>query len=127
MLKSSVLQFRNDVHKQAKRIMQSHHESSMRSSAAALLGPGGGGSGGTNSIMGNSIRYPALAGGSGGHDLASRLKELEAENKQLRAQNEKQNLLVNRYRERWEMLKENAKKRRTPSTVSTPITEEIEN
>lgn len=125
MLKSSVLQFRNDVHKQAKRIMQSHHESSMRSSAAALLGPGGAGS-----VMASSTRYPTLAsgsGGAGGHDLASRLKELEAENKQLRAQNEKQNVLVNRYRERWEMLKENAKKRRAPSTVSTPISEENEN
>ncbi|KAG2203803.1 hypothetical protein INT47_012736 [Mucor saturninus] len=111
MLKSSVLQFRNDVHIQARRIMQSHHEISMRSSAAALLGP----SGNTNS----SLRHPTLAGGNG-HDPASRLRELELENKQLRAQNEKQTVLVNKYRERWEMLKENAKKRR----ASTPLTEE---
>lgn len=112
MLKSSVLQFRNDVHIQARRIMQSHHETSMRSSAAALLGPSG-------SAINSSIRHPSLAGGSG-HDPALRLKELEMENKQLRAQNEKQAGLVNKYRERWEMLKENAKKRR----ASAPLTEE---
>lgn len=121
LLKSSVLQFRNDVHKQAKRIMQSHHESSMRSSAAALMGGGHQ----SNSIVGGSAaRYPALAGG-GGHDLISKLKELEAENKQLKSQHEKQSVLVNKYRERWEMLKENAKKRRA-STISSPITEENE-
>ncbi|KAI7894652.1 uncharacterized protein EV154DRAFT_548807 [Mucor mucedo] len=112
MLKSSVLQFRNDVHIQARRIMQSHHETSMRSSAAALLGPSG-------SAVNSSLRHPTLAGGNG-HDPASRLRELELENKQLKAQNEKQTVLVNKYRERWEMLKENAKKRR----ASTPLTEE---
>lgn len=99
--------------------MQSHHESSMRSSAAALMGGPQ-----SNSIISGSARYPALAGG-GGHDLISKLKELEAENKQLKSQNEKQSVLVNKYRERWEMLKENAKKRRA-STVSSPIHEENE-
>lgn len=113
MLKSSVLQFRNDVHIQAKRIMQSHHESAMRSSAAALLGP-------SSNTINSSIRHPTLAGG--GLDLASRLKELEAENQKLRAEQEKQQIQVNKYRERWEMLKENAKKRR----ASTPIAEENE-
>ncbi|CAO3631031.1 unnamed protein product [Cunninghamella echinulata] len=45
ILKSSILQFRNDVQRQAKRIMQSHHGSvSMRSSSVALLG---------NSTIGN--------------------------------------------------------------------------
>lgn len=120
MLKSSVLQFRDDVHKQAKRIMQSHHESSMRSSAVNLMG----GPQQSNSIISASTRYPTLAGG-GGHDLMSKLKELEAENAQLKAQHEKQNVLVTRYKERWELLKENAKKRRA-STISSPITEENE-
>lgn len=93
----------------------------MRSSAAALMGGGHQ----SNSIVGGSAaRYPALAGG-GGHDLISKLKELEAENKQLKFQHEKQSVLVNKYRERWEMLKENAKKRRA-STISSPITEENE-
>jgi hypothetical protein len=119
MLKSSVLQFRDDVHKQAKRIMQSHHESSMRSSVAALMSAPQ-----SNSIISGSTRYPTLAG-NGSHDLISKLKELEAENVQLKAQHEKQNVLVNKYKERWEMLKENAKKRRA-STISTPITEENE-
>ncbi|KAI9482755.1 MAG: hypothetical protein EXX96DRAFT_615752 [Benjaminiella poitrasii] len=129
MLKSSVLQFRNDVHKQAKRIMQSHHESSMRSSAAALLVEGD-----MNTIH-NSVRYnhhfPALTnggGGIGGYDLTSKLKELEEENKQLKIQNEKQKVLMNRYKERWEMLKENAKKRRSTTTNhSSVIPEEAEN
>lgn len=92
--------------------MQSHHETSMRSSAAALLSPG-------VSTINSSIRHPPLAGGSG-YDPASRLKEMELENKQLRDQNKKQSILVNKYRERWEMLKENAKKRR----ASAPLTEE---
>ena len=37
MLKSSILQFRNDVQKQAKRIMQSHDYSHMRASSSAAL------------------------------------------------------------------------------------------
>ncbi|KAI8640944.1 hypothetical protein BD408DRAFT_419052 [Parasitella parasitica] len=119
MLKSSVLQFRDDVHKQAKRIMQSHHESSMRSSSSLLAG---------NHSMLHGSRYSPLA--SGGGDLTSHLRDLEEENKQLRLQNEKQKMLVNRYKDRWEMLKANAKKRRAPSSLSTvvsnAITEETE-
>lgn len=42
----------------------------------------------------------------------ARIKELEEENRQLRLQNEKQQALMNKYRERWEKLKESAKKRR---------------
>lgn len=45
------------------------------------------------------------------HKVA-RIRELEEENRQLRIQNEKQQALVNKYRERWEKLKESAKKRR---------------
>jgi hypothetical protein len=63
MLKSSILQFRNDVHKQAKRIMQSQHESSMRSSATALLGPGN-----AHAPIHSSLRYPIA---SGGNDLGN--------------------------------------------------------
>ncbi|KAL7313068.1 hypothetical protein PS15m_006857 [Mucor circinelloides] len=123
MLKSSVLQFRDDVHKQAKRIMQSHHESSMRASSSLIAG-------GPNLMYGS--RHSPLTAGNGNNnpDLASRLRDLEEENKQLRLQNEKQKVLVNRYKERWEMLKANAKKRRAPSSLSTVvshvITEELE-
>ncbi|KAI8061815.1 uncharacterized protein B0P05DRAFT_556735 [Gilbertella persicaria] len=115
-LKSSVLQFRNDVHKQAKRIMQSYHESAMRSSAAALLG--GGSSSSRYSAMQSTNTAPSSP------ELVSRLKKLEEENKQLRIQNEKQKVLMNRYKERWEMLKENAKKRRAVPTSSTSMAEE---
>ncbi|KAG1092141.1 hypothetical protein G6F42_019274 [Rhizopus arrhizus] len=147
MLKSSVLQFRDDVHKQAKRIMQSHHESSMRASSSLIAG-------GPNLMYGS--RHSPLAAGNGNNnpdlgmyvklvvgnrdsiltesqnywDIAFRLRDLEEENKQLRLQNEKQKVLVNRYKERWEMLKANAKKRRAPSSLSTVvshvITEELE-
>lgn len=41
-----------------------------------------------------------------------RIRELEEENRQLKIQNEKQQALMNKYRERWEKLKESAKKRR---------------
>ncbi|GAN01806.1 conserved hypothetical protein [Mucor ambiguus] len=126
MLKSSVLQFRDDVHKQAKRIMQSHHESSMRASSSLIAGGGG-----PNPMNFGSRHSPLAAGnGNGNHDLTSRLRDLEEENKRLRLQNEKQKVLVDRYKERWEMLKANAKKRRAPSSLSTVvsnvITEELE-
>lgn len=45
-------------------------------------------------------------------DVVSRIRELEEENRQLKIQNEKQQALMNKYRERWEKLKESAKKRR---------------
>ncbi|KAI9027262.1 hypothetical protein CLU79DRAFT_741096 [Phycomyces nitens] len=101
MLKSSILQFRNDVQKQAKRIML-NHDSTMRSSAF-----------GAGSTMAST--YGSYTRGSTGPspDIAQRLKELEEENRQLRLQNDKQQTLVNKYRERWEKLKESAKKRRS--------------
>ncbi|RCH84427.1 hypothetical protein CU097_003303 [Rhizopus azygosporus] len=121
-LKSSIIQFRNDVHRQAKRIMQSHHESSMRLSAVALPSTG------ASSINVNSIRHPGLIGG-GGNDLVNRLRELEEENRQLKIQNEKQKMLVSKYKERWEMLKENAKKRRasTATTIADSMNTEVNN
>ncbi|ORZ02173.1 hypothetical protein BCR43DRAFT_559182 [Syncephalastrum racemosum] len=98
MLKSSIIQFRNDVQKQAKRIMQGHDHVMRASSSAALMGP-----------HHSSYLRPSSANPS--YELA-RIKELEEENRQLRIQNEKQQALMNKYRERWEKLKESAKKRR---------------
>ncbi|KAI8991020.1 hypothetical protein BDF20DRAFT_842255 [Mycotypha africana] len=127
MLKSSVLQFRNDIHRQAKRIMQSQHESNlMRSSAnALLLNQNNNNQQYTSRNMYGStaaIRHlaPPIPSTThlNGSDLISRLKELEDENKKLTLQNEKQKLLMNKYKERWEMLKENAKKRRTPASTA---------
>ncbi|KAJ8663430.1 hypothetical protein O0I10_000669 [Lichtheimia ornata] len=94
ILKSSILQFKSDVHKQAKRIMQSHDYAAMRASSSAAM---------------------LTASGGGGRPISeqlARIRELEEENRQLRVQNEKQQALVNKYRERWEKLKESAKKRR---------------
>ncbi|KAI9253924.1 hypothetical protein BDA99DRAFT_166881 [Phascolomyces articulosus] len=101
MLKSSILQFRNDVQKQAKRIMQSHDYSHMRASSSAAL----------MAASTNAAPYSSYLRPSSG-DLAARVKELEEENRQLRIQSEKQQALMNKYRERWEKLKESAKKRR---------------
>ncbi|KAG0741385.1 hypothetical protein G6F26_010165 [Rhizopus arrhizus] len=91
----------------------------MRLSAVALS------NGGANSINVNSIRYPSLLGaGTSGGDLVNRLKELEEENKQLKAQNEKQKKLANKYKEKWDMLKENAKKRRASTPMQKTTNEE---
>ncbi|KAI9495769.1 hypothetical protein BDB00DRAFT_192564 [Zychaea mexicana] len=101
MLKSSILQFRNDVQKQAKRIMQSQDYSHMRASSSAAL----------MAASSNTAPYSSYMRPSSG-DLVARVKELEDENRQLRMQSEKQQALMNKYRERWEKLKESAKKRR---------------
>lgn len=61
--------------------------------------------------------------------IVNRLRELEEENRQLKIQNEKQKTLVSKYKERWEMLKENAKKRRasTATTIVDSINTEVNN
>ncbi|ORZ15646.1 hypothetical protein BCR42DRAFT_437914 [Absidia repens] len=121
MLKSSILQFRNDVQRQAKRIMQTHESVSMRSSSVALLGSSGINAGATH----NSYpRHPGMnqtTNGSSTAELVTRLKDTEDENKRLKDQIDKQQLLMNKYRERWEKLKESAKKRRaqTPDVPSS--------
>lgn len=51
--------------------------------------------------------------------IVNRLKELEEENRQLKIQNEKQKMIVNKYKEKWDMLKENAKKRRAQAQKVT--------
>lgn len=110
------MQFRSDVKKQAKRIMQSHDYSAMRASSSAALM--------TTSNTHNGYIRPSGDLGKDGFGLVfdpcywylafavSRIRELEEENRQLKIQNEKQQALMNKYRERWEKLKESAKKRR---------------
>ncbi|KAI8340204.1 hypothetical protein BC941DRAFT_419728 [Chlamydoabsidia padenii] len=110
MLKSSILQFRHDVQRQAKRIMQNQDtSSSMRSSSVALLANSG-----IHGSHNSYPRHPALNQPNGGStaELVTRLKETEDENRRLKDQIDKQQLLMNKYRERWEKLKESAKKRR---------------
>ena len=119
------MQFRSDVKKQAKRIMQSQDYSAMRASSSAALMT-------TSSHTHNGYIRPSGDLGSGWFGLAfnhgywcslfvvSRIRELEEENRQLKLQNEKQQALMNKYRERWEKLKESAKKRRAqPEQVRT--------
>ncbi|CAI2173096.1 1577_t:CDS:10 [Funneliformis geosporum] len=85
MLKSSILQFKNDVQKQAKRIKvkQTSPESS---------------------TVGNA-------------HLQKRIKELEEENRVLKSERDKQNELIVKYKDRWEKLKESAKKKRVNKQV----------
>ncbi|ORX60363.1 hypothetical protein DM01DRAFT_1158766 [Hesseltinella vesiculosa] len=114
MLKSSILQFRNDVHRQAKRIMQSHDPASLRASSAAL----------TNSAIQSTIHSqprPSVTNGTTTAELVTRMKDLEDENRRLRDQIDKQQLLMNKYRERWEKLKESAKKRRSQPAETVRI------
>ncbi|KAI8391034.1 uncharacterized protein BYT42DRAFT_641575 [Radiomyces spectabilis] len=103
MLKSSFIQFRNDVQKQAQRIMQTQ-DANLRSSSAISL------------AASTNARFPPsmMANNMIHSDLVFRIKELEEENRQLKARNEKQEGLMKKYRERWEKLKESAKKRRQP-------------
>lgn len=85
MLKSSILQFKNDVQKQAKRIKvkQTSPESS---------------------TVGNA-------------HLQKRIKELEEENLVLKSEKDKQHEQIAKYKDRWEKLKESAKKKRVNKQV----------
>ncbi|KAL1914709.1 uncharacterized protein VTP21DRAFT_7967 [Calcarisporiella thermophila] len=94
LLRSSILQFRNDVQRQAKRIMQS--QESMRSSAMAKNAASP-----ENSAIANS------------QSLQKRVRELEEELRRMRMENEKQQVILTKYKERWDRLKESAKKRRS--------------
>lgn len=51
--------------------------------------------------------------------IVNRIKELEDANRNLRSQNRKQDALMNKYRERWEKLKEGAKKRHTTTSATS--------
>ncbi|KAI8084757.1 uncharacterized protein BX664DRAFT_337706 [Halteromyces radiatus] len=118
MLKSSILQFRNDVQRQAKRIMQTHDSASLRTSSVALLGNSG--INGVGSTHHSYPRHPGMNQTTGStSELVTRLKETEEENRRLKDQIEKQQVLMKKYQERWEKLKESAKKRRAqPSDIT---------
>lgn len=104
VLKSSIIQFKNDVHKQALKILQTQESSMMTRSATA-----------TGLSLSKNIR----TAGTSTAEIVNRIKELEDANRNLRSQNRKQDALMIKYRERWEKLKEGAKKRHTTSTTST--------
>ncbi|CAG8710402.1 10132_t:CDS:2, partial [Funneliformis mosseae] len=82
MLKSSILQFKNDVQKQAKRIKVKQ----------------------TSPEIGNA-------------HLQKRIKELEEENLVLKSEKDKQHEQIAKYKDRWEKLKESAKKKRVNKQV----------
>ncbi|OBZ83264.1 hypothetical protein A0J61_08686 [Choanephora cucurbitarum] len=94
LLKSNIVQFKNDVHRQMQRALQSQENASMTRSA-------------TVSPLSRNIRHvqPTTV------KIVNRIKELEEANRTLRSQNRKQDALMNKYRERWEKLKEGAKRR----------------
>lgn len=89
-LKSSIMQFKNDVHKQAKILLQSQEHSLMTRSAMSTGRP----------PIGHSTA-----------EMVNRIKELEEKNKNLKSQNRKLDVHMEKYRERFDKLKEGAKKR----------------
>ncbi|CAG8546412.1 13190_t:CDS:10 [Ambispora leptoticha] len=92
MLKSSIMQFKNDVEKQAKRIKYSQE---LRSS-----------------VMVRQLS-PESSTVSHSSYLQRRIKELEEELRLVKLDNDKQKAQMAKYRERWEKLKESAKKKRS--------------
>ncbi|KAI9094729.1 hypothetical protein DFS34DRAFT_582818, partial [Phlyctochytrium arcticum] len=100
LLKSSIIQFRQDVQKQAKRFMH-------QTPASASGGIGA-------SFGGGRLR----TGGSGheSHDIAQnlshRVQELEEELRRQKEESDRQSLAMAKYKERWDKLKESAKKKK---------------
>lgn len=101
VLKSSIIQFKKDVHKQALRVLQTQESAMMTRSAMT-----------TGSTPSRNVRHV----GTSTAEIMNRIRELEEANKVLRSQNRKQDALMNKYRERWEKLKEGAKKRQPSSS-----------
>jgi predicted transcriptional regulator len=69
----------------------------------------------TGSPLSKNIRHV----GSSTAEIVNRIKELEDANRALRSQNRKQDALMNKYKERWERLKEGAKKRQPSNSTTT--------
>lgn len=107
VLKSSIIQFKNDVHKQALKILQTQESTIMTRSAT---------------VTGLSLSRNIRTAGTSTAEIVNRIKELEDANRNLRSQNRKQDALMIKYRERWEKLKEGAKKRHTTATTKTSST-----
>ncbi|KAI8048437.1 hypothetical protein BDF21DRAFT_433398 [Thamnidium elegans] len=105
LLKNNIAQFKNDVHKQALRIIQTQESTIMTRSATT-----------TGSALSKNIRTI----GTSTAEIVNRIKVLEEENRSLRSQNRKQAALMTKYKERWERLKEGAKRRHTTSAPSNP-------
>lgn len=91
MLRSSILQFKADVQRNSKRIMQS--QDLTRSTMSTRTSP-------------DSSLSTAVTG------VSRRMRELEDENRTLKAEMEKQQAINDKYKERWEKLKASARKRR---------------
>jgi len=53
-----------------------------------------------------------------------RIKELEEENRALRVENEKNKAMITKYKERWEKLKESAKRKKEAKTNATTSVKE---
>ncbi|KAG1452427.1 hypothetical protein G6F46_009736 [Rhizopus delemar] len=89
-LKSSIVQFKNNVHKQAKLLLQNQEHALMTRSAMSA----------GRTTLGHSTA-----------EMVNRIKELEESNRNLKLQNRKLDAYMEKYRERFEKLKEGAKKR----------------
>jgi hypothetical protein len=115
MLKSSIVQFKLDLQKQAKKLMQSQ-DSLRNSMALSRMAPLQQAVNNLNLSAPNndSVSSNPTTATDSETDIAlrRRILELESELKSLKQENDKQNNLMAKYKERWEKLKESAKKRR---------------
>jgi len=72
---------------------------------------------------------PGLVTGSNSRDrdsqLTRRIRELEEELRVAHAENDKQKLMINKFRERWEKLKESAKRKRNAKLVAHSETSSV--
>ncbi|KAJ3297821.1 hypothetical protein HK104_000075 [Borealophlyctis nickersoniae] len=110
LLRSSIIQFRQDVQKQAKRFAQA-----------------GGRAGGGGPHMFATTK-PPMAPPEAPADQASamqRIMELEDELRRMREDHEKQAVAMARYKERWDKLKESAKRKKEAKvSEASPVPDE---
>ncbi|KAJ3046006.1 hypothetical protein HDV00_003754 [Rhizophlyctis rosea] len=107
LLRSSIIQFRQDFQKQAKRLMHNQSASGIR----------------TGPVPHPSQYKPHMsAADMSSTSAAQRIAELEDELNRVREESEKQNVAMQRYKERWDKLKESAKrKKEAKASGASPV------
>ncbi|KAH6600423.1 hypothetical protein BASA50_002320 [Batrachochytrium salamandrivorans] len=131
MLKSSIIQLRNDVHRQVKRYLPGiggasglqplsmHNTAGPGSSHSHLLS-----SAGSGSMLASVSHLETGTMSANIKALNGRIVQLEEELKMTRLELEQQNLIVSKYKDRWEKLKEASKKKKE-SRMSADLSSSI--
>ncbi|RDB24119.1 hypothetical protein Hypma_008789 [Hypsizygus marmoreus] len=116
-----VLQLRKEQDLQLRESIVQATKEAQRAMGASILGQRPGGLDFSNL----NINVPALpmAGMTSGREAqyARRLKEMEEELRLLRAENEKNKAMILKYRERWEKLKESAKRKKEAKAAAEAV------